>query len=273
MGNGRISILGCGWLGMPLGKELIRYGYLVCGSVTSVDKFDVLQLSGIKPYRLLLNDNSLEINDLSFFETDVLIISIPPRRIDSIERIFPEQIRQLVPNILKFGIKKVIFISSTSVYPENKQIVSENQIFKPQKPSGEALVLAENMLMENSGFKTTIIRFGGLIGADRNPARFLLKGKTKVDNVPVNLIHIDDCIGIIVSIIEKEIWGEILNACCPEHPLKKEFYGKAAEISGLTIPEFSEEDGNYKIVDSNKLIRMLDYSFKYLSPIDYLKDS
>ncbi len=272
MENGRISILGCGWLGVPLAKELIRHGYFVRGSVTSVEKLDTLRLSGIESYRILLNENCLEINDSSFFDADVLIISIPPRRIQNIEQIFPAQIKQLIPYILKFEIRKVIFISSTSVYPENKQVVNEGQIFQPQKSSGEALVLAERMLMQNPEFKTTVIRFGGLIGADRNPARFLQKSKTKVANVPVNLIHLDDCIGIICSVIQQEIWGEILNACCPEHPLKKEFYGKAAEISGLSLPGFSDEDGDYKVVDSSKLIQKLGYTFKYMSPIDYLSD-
>lgn len=272
MENSRISILGCGWLGVPLGKELIRHGYSVCGSVTSVEKFDELRLSGIKPYRILLNENSLEVNDVSFFDADVLIISIPPRRIENIEQIFPAQIKQLIPSILTFGIRKVVFISSTSVYPENKQIVTEDQIFKPQKSTGEALVIAERMLMQNPEFQTTVIRFGGLIGADRNPARFLQKSKIKVANVPVNLIHLDDCIGIIRSVIQQNVWSEILNACCPEHPLKKEFYGKAAEISGLSLPGFSDEDGDYKVVDSSKLIQKLGYTFKYMSPVDYLID-
>lgn len=270
MNTGRVSILGCGWLGVPLGKHLLQRGYSVNGSVTSAEKLGFLKSLGIKPFKLLLNENSLEIDDLSFFETDCLIISIPPRRIEGIERIFPAQIEQLIPVITEYKIRKVIFISSTSVYPENKQNATENDILQPQKASGKALILAENLLTVQPEFKTTIVRFGGLIGADRNPARFLQKSRGLVANVPVNLIHQDDCIGIIASILEKELWGETLNACCPEHPLKKDFYGKAAGFSGLTLPEFSDEDGEYKIVNSSKLVRMLDYSFQYASPIDYL---
>jgi hypothetical protein len=114
------------------------------------------------------------------------------------------------------------------------------------------------------------VRFGGLIGADRNPARFLLKSTQPIANAPVNLIHQDDCIGILSAIVEHELWGETLNACCPEHPMKKDFYEKAARISGLAEPVISAETGPYKTIDSSKLIRLLNYQFKYQSPMDYL---
>jgi len=270
MKTGTVSILGCGWLGLPLGKHLRNRRFSVKGSVTTPEKFGLLRTSGVVPYRIVLNDSDIEVDDPAFFETDVLIISIPPRRIDGIERIFPAQIAQLIPIILTSGIQKVIFISSTSVYPENLQTVSENGVLFPDKASGKALVLVENLFRNLTDFQTTIIRFGGLIGADRNPARFLLKSDRPVANVPVNLIHQDDCIGIIRTIIEQDIWGETLNACCPEHPLKKDFYGKAALISGLPAPRISDQMEAYKIIDSSKLQRLLKYKFKYKSPMDYL---
>lgn len=266
-----VSILGCGWLGVPLGRILIDRGFSVKGSVTHIDKFNLLKTAGISPFWVTIDETGLETDNTSFFETDALIISIPPRRIDGIERIFPAQIAQLIPVILKYEIRKVIFISSTSVYPENGQKAKETDVLSPEKASGKALVLAENLLRNLVDFETTIVRFGGLIGADRNPARFLQKSGMPVPNVPVNLIHQDDCIGIISAILEQELWGETLNACCPEHPMKRDFYGKAAEVSGLLLPEFSDQDEAFKIVDSSKLKRLLKYKFKYKSPLDYLE--
>jgi nucleoside-diphosphate-sugar epimerase len=270
MTAGTVSILGCGWLGLPLGKHLRNRRFSVKGSVTTPEKFGLLRTSGVVPYRIVLNDTDIEVDDPAFFETDVLIISIPPRRIDGIERIFAAQIAQLIPVILKAGIQKVIFISSTSVYPENLQTATENDTLSPDKASGKALIIAENLLKSLIDFQTTIIRFGGLIGADRNPARFLLKSDRPVANVPVNLIHQDDCIGIILAILKQDLWGETLNACCPEHPLKKDFYGKAAQISGLPEPRVSDNQEAYKVIDSSKLQRLLKYNFKYKSPMDYL---
>ncbi len=270
MNSGTVSILGCGWLGVPLGKHLRNRRFSVKGSVTTPEKFGLLRTSGIVPYRFVLGETEAELEDPTFLETDVLIISIPPRRIDGIERIFPAQITQLIPLILKSGVKKVIFISSTSVYPENLQTASEADALLPDKASGKACLYAENLLKNLTDFETTIIRFGGLIGSDRNPARFLLKSDRAIANIPVNLIHQDDCIGIISAILEQDLWGETLNACCPEHPLKKDFYGKAAHISGLPEPHISDQTEAYKIIDSSKLQRLLKYTFKYQSPMDYL---
>jgi len=267
-----VSILGCGWLGLPLGRFLAENGYEVKGSVTSPEKFTLLSDSGIQLFQLVVNETEAIVNNSDFFKTDVLIISIPPKRVSGIEQIYPDQIRNLLPFIHKSGIQKVIFISSTSVYPENFQNATEDFEPKPDKASGKACLLAEQLLKNQLHFKTTILRFGGLIGADRNPARFLLKSGLPVSNIPVNLIHQDDCIGIIATILKLDIWGEILNACCPEHPLKKEFYGKAAQISGLPEPIISEEVDSYKIVDSSKLQHLLKYKFKYHSPMNYLEE-
>jgi hypothetical protein len=38
----------------------------------------------------------------------------------------------------------------------------------PDSEGGRQLVLVESLLQKNTDFKTTILRFGGLIGDDRN---------------------------------------------------------------------------------------------------------
>lgn len=270
MATKKLSVLGCGWLGVPLAQHFISQGFELKGSSTSPEKLNSLREQGIRPYQIVLTETAAEIDDPGFFDTDILIISLPPRRIDAISRIYPSQVSQLVPFILNAGIQKVIFISSTSVYPENLQVATEDGIPVPEKESGLACLLAEQVLTKQTGFDTTVLRFGGLIGADRNPARFLMKSNRVFANVPVNLIHLDDCIGIISELIRQEIWGETFNACSPEHPYKKDFYGKAAQLSELPAPSFSDEPGEFKYVDSSKLIRVLNYTFNYKNPMDYL---
>jgi Trk K+ transport system NAD-binding subunit len=45
----KIAILGCGWLGFPLGKNLVAKGHQVVGSVTSEAKTIPLSEAGIQP--------------------------------------------------------------------------------------------------------------------------------------------------------------------------------------------------------------------------------
>ncbi|HAH22756.1 MAG TPA: NAD(P)-dependent oxidoreductase, partial [Prolixibacteraceae bacterium] len=105
--NKSISILGCGWLGVPLARHLIQKGFFVKGSVTSEDKFGLLSEAGINPFRIVVSDTEVIMDNPEFFRADVLIISIPPKRIDNIEQVFPSQIRRLIPFILNSGIPKV----------------------------------------------------------------------------------------------------------------------------------------------------------------------
>jgi nucleoside-diphosphate-sugar epimerase len=267
-----ISILGCGWLGTALGKNLLQKGYIVKGSTGTNDRLNELEFTGIQPFYIRIEPELIDIDYFSFFNTDVLVIAIPPKRVENITEIFPGQIKKIIELIRQMKIPKVLFISSTSVYePANKE-VREGDEGNPDKPSGRAILKAEKMLLNETGFQTTVVRFGGLIGANRNPGRFMAGKKNVPANTPVNLIHRDDCVSILSQIIEKDIWGEVFNACSPEHPTKKEFYTKAAEVSDLPAPEFTEVQENYKIINSDKLVQRLGYTFKYPSPMVYLKE-
>ena len=267
-----ISILGCGWLGTALGKSLIRKGWKVKGSCSSTHSYNELEKTGISTFYIKVNPHLIELDYSSFFNTNVLMVCFPPSRIGDVEESYPQKIEQVIKNIMEIGIKKVLFISSTSVYEEQNFEVREGEEGTPGKAVGRALKKAEKLFMGNPAFQTTVLRFGGLIGYDRNPAKFVKNGKRINGKTPVNLIHRDDCIGIITRILEQDIWGETFNAASPEHPLKEEFYTKAAKICELPAPEFIDEPADFKIVNSDKLIRALDYKFVYTSPMDYLKE-
>ncbi len=270
--NKTISILGCGWLGTAVGKKLLRGGIKVKGSTSSVQSQNKLETSGINTFFIKVKPKSLEIDYNSFFNTDVLMVSFPPTRTACVEELYPQKIKQVIRKVEEMNIKKVLFISSTSVYESTNKEVKEGNEGNPEKGSGKALLTAEELFRKSDRFQTTILRFGGLIGANRNPARFLA-GKTGVSgSQPINLIHRDDCVGIIETILEKNIWGETFNAASPEHPTKKEFYTKAAQVSELPAPGFIETNDNFKIINSDKLIQKLEYTFLYPSPMDYLKE-
>ena len=48
----KISILGCGWLGIPLAEALIKNGFSVSGSTTSIEKISLLQNLDVEPFLL-----------------------------------------------------------------------------------------------------------------------------------------------------------------------------------------------------------------------------
>ena len=269
-----ITILGCGWFGLPLAKSLLSKGYNVKGSTTSATKLKTLKEAEIIPFQIQLNEQEIIGNVSAFLhETDVLIIAIPPglrkEILSSEEMTFINKMKTLIPYIEKSGIQKVLFVSSTSVYGDRFPIVeyTESTQTHPDTESGRQLVLSEKLLQSNIHFKTSVIRFGGLLGEDRHPIKFLA-GRTQIENPdgPVNLIQKEDCIGIIIKALDFayiDKWGETFNAVAPQHPTRKNYYQKKAHQFNLPLPNFVEDTKSKgKIISSKKVETILDYSFQ-----------
>lgn len=274
--NKQISILGCGWLGLPLALTLIKNGFSVKGSTTSENKLALLENNKIQPYLVSLLEDKIEGNITGFLnDSEILIIDIPPglRRDASIS--FVKKIKLLITEIEKSGVEKIIFISSTSVYSDTFPIeeITEETPINPDTESGIQLVEVEKILAENPHFDTTIIRFGGLIGIDRHPIKYLA-GKENVENpeAPINFIHQEDCIGIIEGVIEKKLEqnpskkmqnNQVFNAVAPQHPKRQDYYHKKAVKMNLALPTFVKNTTSKgKIISSKKIESFLSYTFK-----------
>jgi len=249
-------------------------GYNVKGSTTSATKLKTLKEAEIMPFQIQLNEQEIIGNVSDFLhETDVLIIAIPPglrkEILSSEEMTFINKMKTLIPYIEKSGIQKVLFVSSTSVYGDRFPIIeyTESTQTHPDTESGRQLVLSEKLLQSNIHFKTTVIRFGGLLGEDRHPIKFLA-GRTQIENPdgPVNLIQREDCIGIIIKALDFayiDKWGETFNAVAPQHPTRKNYYQKKAQQFNLPLPNFVEDTKSKgKIISSKKVETILDYSFQ-----------
>jgi nucleoside-diphosphate-sugar epimerase len=266
----KISILGCGWLGFPLAKKLIESGFKVKGSTTSESKLEVLKSNKIEPFLIELSENNIS-GTISYFlnDSEILIIDIPPglRKTSetSVGKTFVNKIKTLLPFIENSNIEKVIFVSSTSVYGDSIAIptVTEESELHPDTESGKQLIEVENIFRNNRNFETTIIRFGGLIGEDRNPVKFL-SGRENIENpeAPINLIHQEDCIGIILKILETDSWNETFNAVTPFHPSREKYYTKKATDLNLVPPKFNTINTSAgKTVLSDKIESVLKYTF------------
>ncbi len=265
--NKQISIIGCGWLGLPLAKQLISNGLRVKGSTTSIEKLKRLQSVDIEPFLVQFTNERIN-GDIEgcLQNSEVLVLNVPPRLRKNTTTNFIKQIELLIPYIESSSIKKLVFISSTSVYADDESMpnITETTKPNPETESGKQLLIIERLLQANNNFKTTILRFAGLFGEDRHPATFL-SGKTNIKNpdAPVNLVHQQDCIDIIISIIENECWNTVFNVATSPHPTKKNYYISVCKSKKLPLPEFDQHSiSKGKIINSSKLVQILNYTFK-----------
>lgn len=260
----KISVLGCGWLGLPLGSELIRRGHAVRGSVTRPEKVGTLEAVGITPYCLEFTPEPVgELND--FFGAEVLVITLPPRRSEAGVQIrYPAQIAAILDNVRPDS--QLVFTSSTSVYPELGRSVVEGDAGGDIRDSGRAILNAEGLLRARGA---TILRLAGLYGYDRQPGRRLSGRVVTGGDAPVNLVHRDDVIGTVLGVIEQKVRDVTLNVCADLHPSRREVYIRQAERYGFTPPTFGEpHEKPFKYVSNEKLKEVLSYSFLHPDPLE-----
>jgi nucleoside-diphosphate-sugar epimerase len=206
-------------------------------------------------------------NDSSFLQTDIFIINITSKNVVAF--------KDLITQIEKSSIKNVLFISSTSVYrdsldPDTPAMSESDDDALAPCP----LLTIENLFRENSHFETSIIRFAGLVGYQRHPGRFFAQIQEdgsvtckpiKNPDASVNMIHRDDCIGIIKAILEGDIWGEVFNACSSHHPNRREFYTQAikdyAGIDNIEMNFIEDKKQTYKVISNVKIKSVLKYNF------------
>ncbi|MDZ7604476.1 MAG: NAD-dependent epimerase/dehydratase family protein [Cyclobacteriaceae bacterium] len=199
---------------MPLAKLLVSSGWRVSGSTTSEEKLGLLSNAGIKPYLLELPYG--KITKSLLFQSDTYVINIPPgRRKPGIVENYPKAITAILAAIDKSKARNLLFVSSTSVYPEDVEFIDEEMAEQPATESGLALLEAER-LVKQAGMPWTILRFGGLAGPGRHPGRFFA-GKSGIPNGDqvINFLHLDDAIGVLMHFISNSSSKGVYNVVSP----------------------------------------------------------
>ncbi len=182
-----ISILGCGWLGMPLAKLLYENGWEVKGSTTSTEKMLELEKQGIIPFMIDINKENKF--NTTFFQSEYLLVNIPPSKLEH----HITAMSLLCENIQRSPIDKVLFISSTSAYPNTNKIIEESSTDSLSNTTNKTIQIEHFFQALNK--KVSIIRFAGLVGPQRHPGRFFSTGKTFTSPTnPVKIIQLYYCI-------------------------------------------------------------------------------
>lgn len=248
----KITLIGCGWLGLPLAIELLKEEYTVFGSTTSEEKRSTLEHLGIQSF--LYDGNIHSSIPENCVDAHICIINFPSSK----SKNYSMQIQKLLQSFSSSC--KIIFTSSTGVYEDSVGEITETAACKLEHP----VYLAEGIIRANNK-ENTILRLAGLIGENRHPVKFLSNKILPDGNVPVNIVHQKDVIRAILSVINQNAWGKTYTICNPEHPSKSEYYCKAARTFNLEEPKYLPSESNGKIVSGALFQKEL--SFNYLFDI------
>ena len=256
-------------MGLPAAEALVQRGWRVRGSTTRAEKLLNLVRCGIEPYLLRLTPMPAGRGLRDFFSSDVVFLNFPPgRRRKDVESFLVTAIGNLIRAMREGHVNRVVFASSTSVYASGRVSETDAGLLIPPTASGRALLKAESALMQEPAFRTTILRYGGLYGYERQPGRFLRGRPVTGGERSVNLVHRDDAVSVAVQVMEQGIDNEVFNVCANEHPSRGAFYTQAAQWLGLPPPEIiGTDDKPDKVVLNDKVRSQLGYEFIHSDPM------
>jgi len=235
----KISIIGLGWYGSAL-SQLLSNQYEVLGTTRSPSKLESLSAFGTVQ---LLDESNAPSGRL--LDSEAVVLNIPP---------FAQQLEWFKSWEWNSNTH-LVFISSTSVYGDLQGIVTEETEPSPNTENGKILLEEEKWVKSFPHY--TIIRFGGLIGEDRHPGKYL-SGKSDLSNgnSPVNLTHLEDCIRFTQLVLEKKIVNQTFNLVSPNHPPRKEYYKGYCKNNNLPLPHFVDSEDTGKIIAHEKVSKI-----------------
>jgi nucleoside-diphosphate-sugar epimerase len=275
----RILIVGCGYIGLPLGHELVKQGHVVFGLRRSASADAALNAAGIAP---LLADIT-EPETLAILPRDFdWVVNCAATRgggADDYKQLYLQGTRNLVRWLASAPPKKFVYTSSTSVYGQSDgSTVKETSPTEPGADTAKALVETEKVLLEaaqQQKFPAVVLRVAGIYGPARGYLlKQYLKNEARIEGKGerlLNMIHRDDLIGVIITALQSGRAGEIYNAVDDEPVSQFNFFAWLAGTLGKDLPPLAPEDteGNSKRgltnkrVSNRKLKMELGYQFKY----------
>lgn len=249
------TVLGTGWLGLELAKKL-KSSYKIKVSIRDEEKLKLYENEGFSSY--VLNENNYSFLD-ELLDTSYLFVNFPPSKSNDylgfLNKIYNhEKIK---------NIKKIIFISSTSVYPSSEGFYNED--FEIKDPSSKIVYEAEKLVESKTD---VIFRASGLVGANRIPGRRLSAKYIECPKTKMNFVHRNDVINASKYVIENNISG-IFNLCSKQHPTKEELYSFNSIKYGFELPIFSDNtEHTNRLIDGSKISK-LGFEYKYTDAFNF----
>jgi nucleoside-diphosphate-sugar epimerase len=274
----RVLIVGCGYVGLPLGVELVRLGHEVFGLRRNVAAENELKAAGIRPL----------FGDVTQPET----LAKLPREFDWVvncvaagggaddyRQVYLQGTRNLIEWLGPNLPKKFVYTSSTSVYGQTDgSQVKESSPTEPSVDTAKVLLETEKTLLaaaQEKKFPAVILRVAGIYGPDRGHwFKQFLKNEARMEGDGsrfLNMIHRDDLIGCIIAALKSGRPGEIYNAADDEPVSQVHFFqwlaGTVGKYPPPSEPENPAENRKRGVTNkrvSNRRLKMeLGCQFKY----------
>jgi len=240
----RVLIVGCGYLGLPLGAELSRLGHEVFGVRRSAEGAGELTAAGITPLAADVTKPS-ELALLPWpFDWVVNAVSSTRGGVEDYRQVYLEGTRNLLHALAASPPRKFVFTSSTSVYAQaDGSEVDESSATEPGSETSRVLVETEQLLLEafrERRFPAVILRVAGIYGPGRGQLfKQFLRGEARLEGDGsrlINMIHVEDVAGAVIAALEHGHAGEVYNVADDEAVSHAGFFRWVSAQLGRPMP-------------------------------------
>jgi len=284
-----VGIIGCGWLGKAIAASLQAQNISLLATSSQFTNVEILNQAGINAEVLTLPASNTEaLAQHNIFIMTVLIIAIPPQFKQG-KSDYGDKISQIVTAAAHRGcVEHILLLSTTGAYTGLSGLVDETAELDlttskvQQLAQAEQAVLAfnsssskgvDNQSISKGNTKASVLRLAGLVGPERHPGKFLLAKKVITNgDAKTNLIHQQDAVGLVLSLIHSSAPQGIFNGVSDIHASKAAYYQRAAQALSLPAPKFTATETTEagRIVCGDKAKQQLGYSFIYPDLLTWL---
>ncbi len=287
----RVVILGCGYVGLELGRQLREEGHEVVGVRRSLEGIDAVEAAGLTAVRADVTDAD-DLARIPDADAVVFAASSGGRDAEAAREVYVDGLRTAID---AFGTREsppeqFVYTSSTGVYGDHGgDWVDEETEIVPTTEKTRVLATAERVARERPreyGMTGTVARLAGLYGPDRYRLERYVEGP--VTEGYLNMVHRDDAAGAVRFLLERDDADEVVLVVDDEPADKWAFADWLAEECGVDRPpkrtkeERLEADGLSEAAQrriltskrcSNDRLRELGYEFAYPTFRDGYRDA
>src|SRR5882724_8426234 len=149
----RVLIVGCGYVGVPLGIELLRLGHEVFGLRQNPSAENELKFAGIQPFFADVTKPETLAKLPREFHWVVNCVAAGGNA-ENYRQVYLQGARNLIEWLSATPPKKFVYTSSTSVYAQNDgSQVKESSLTEPISETSKILVETEKVLLDAAARK------------------------------------------------------------------------------------------------------------------------